>query len=48
MVASAGFGVLWFAVGPTAALILVGCLLALAVLASPLLLGRAKAAKVHA
>ncbi|NUT70215.1 MFS transporter [Pseudarthrobacter sp. C4D7] len=38
MAASAGFGVLWFAVGPTTALVLVGGLLALAVLGSPLLL----------
>jgi MFS family permease len=38
MAASAGFGVLWFAVGPTTAMVAVGCLLAVAVAASPFIL----------
>lgn len=38
MTASAGFGVLWFAVGPTTAMIVVGCLLTAAVVASPFIL----------
>jgi MFS family permease len=38
MAASAGFGVLWFAVGPSAAMAVVGCLLAAAVAASPFIL----------
>lgn len=39
MAASAGFGILWFAVGPVTAMVVVGSLLAVAVLASPFILG---------
>ncbi len=38
MAASASFGVLWFAVGPSTAMVVVGCLLAAAVAASPFIL----------
>lgn len=38
MAASAGFGILWFAVGPVTAMVVVGSLLAVAVLASPFIL----------
>jgi MFS family permease len=38
MAASAGFGVLWFATGPTTAMVAVGCMLTVAVAASPFIL----------
>ena len=38
MAASAGFGVLWFTLGPSTAMVVVGCLLTVAVLASPFIL----------
>jgi predicted MFS family arabinose efflux permease len=40
MAASAGFGVLWFAAGPTTAMVTVGCMLAVAIVASPFILSR--------
>ncbi|GAA1780797.1 MFS transporter [Pseudarthrobacter sulfonivorans] len=38
MAASAGFGILWFALGPATAMVVVGCMLTVAVLASPFIL----------